>query len=71
MINGFVSTAGYDTDSFSIALSCVDGKLDRANATLTLSQSQKYGKSAKCKKILADESMANIMSENGGVYSLK
>lgn len=60
-----------DKDSFNIDLLCVDGKLDRANATLTLSQSQRYGKSAKCKKILADESMANIMSENGGVYSLK
>ena len=71
MTDGFINTAGYDKDSFSIALSCVDGKLDRANATLTLSQSQRYGKSAKCKKILADESMANIMSENGGVYSLK
>ncbi|MDA3052765.1 hypothetical protein OFO01_04775 [Campylobacter sp. JMF_01 NE2] len=60
-------------DSFYIVLDgyCVDGKLDRANATLTLSQSQRYGKSAKCKKILANESMANIMSENGGVYSLK
>ncbi|MDA3079830.1 MULTISPECIES: LptM family lipoprotein [unclassified Campylobacter] len=71
MTDGFVNTGGYDKDSFSIALSCVDGKLDRANATLTLSQSQRYGKSARCKKILADESMVNIMSENGGVYSLK